>query len=134
MHPPGKEKPGLQAGLLRIDDADSISETQFTCNLKRLPPGFAFENGGAVPTIEHATRQPEPEHFTPEQEQAVKFSSALFLWAFHNVRTAKAAALWKWLGHDTRKISEIANDYGITASGIRTEIRNLRKFVAEVES
>jgi hypothetical protein len=141
--PPEKEKAGTletsgSLETLNSYDTANVADTAKAGNSKSLPPlppGYGYnEDNRPEPIVEHPSRQPEPEHFTPEQEQAAKFLVELCLYSFGNVRTAKAAALWVWLGRDTRKISAIAKECAISANGIRAEIRALKKFVREVQS
>jgi len=131
--PPKEKAAPLEAAPFQTYAAETVTESDTDCNSKPLPPlpkGFAYnEDNRPEPIVEHPTRQPEPEVFTPEQEQAAKFLVELCLYSFGTVRTAKAAALWVWLGRDTRKISAIAREYGISGNGIRAELRALRAFI-----
>lgn len=90
----------------------------------------AYDGDRLVPTVEHFTREPEQaEVYTADRKQLAALMLSLNKWAYRDVRTAKAAALEIYLGHDRRLIREIADDFGLTANGIRTALRDLKAHV-----
>ncbi len=118
-----KEKPGLQAGLLRTDyDDATVTDASLKVNGKPMPPdGYAKENGELVPV----TLPQEP--FAANERERLDIILPVLRWAIGS--KSRVAALEYLGGLDRRPVAELAKFYKISPSVVHREVRALRAFL-----